>query len=247
MTLTEPLSSLSASAPVQDTVQPVAFPVLSQSLPILTTNPRPNLKRQDTSASYNPPALPMTYHWQTFVPQAQRGPQFEDSLLLGYRPHTRLSRWRIREIERQKEMDRIAAPYLARLQEVSRRKKVEAEARALAGQQKAARAKEEQAWSWWDFLREGEKMKEVEHQQPSEKNQTRKNVSPRRKRLGRSKPYTIPHPATRSPRRAHAMPGGFDSDDLMSDHHTTVSSDVGKLWKDVRSVVDAGYRLWTQC
>jgi hypothetical protein len=170
-------------------------------------------------------------------------------------------------------MDQIAEPYIAHLREVSRQKKVEAEARALARQQKVDRAKEEQEKALRDFLRENEKkvqkeLKEIERQQRSEaKRQTRRDarekrrrrrstentppegkeaevpVSPHRKSSGRPKPYSIPHPATRSPRRSHAMPGGFDSDDLTSDQ-TGVASDV--LWKGLRSAADMGFRLWTQ-
>lgn len=269
MRSTRLLLSLSASAPVQDTLQPVAFPVLSQSLPAFATGPCLIPERREPSALYNHPpfpALPETYHPPMFVPQARRRPEVEDSLLWQYHLRTRIPRWRIREIERQREMDRIAEPYLARLREVSDQKKVEAVARALAGRQKADQIKEEQGRSWWAFLGEDEKVKEVERQQRSDKKQTMKGapekrrrrksdedappvgqepVSPRRKRMGRPKPYTIPHPAARSPRRSHVMPGGFDSDDLTSDHRATVTSDVGTLWEDLRSVVDAGYRLWT--
>jgi hypothetical protein len=166
-------------------------------------------------------------------------------------------------------MDKIAAPYIARLEEVYRREKAEAEARALADKQRLSRADEERGKSWWGFLRRNRK--EVERQQRSEeRRQTRGkslemrrrgkygenappegleqevSVSPRRRSSGRSKPYSIPHPATRSSRRSHVMPGGFDFDDLAPCHQTSVFSDVDALWKGLRSVVDAGYRLWTQ-
>lgn len=170
-------------------------------------------------------------------------------------------------------MDRIAEPYIARLREVSRQKKANADARALAGKERVNRTKEEPEKSLRGFLREDEKkaqreLKEVERQQRSEeKRQARKDareerkrrrsaekmspeaqgtevsISPRRKSSGRSKPYSIPRPATRSPRHSHVMPGGFDSDDLTSDQ-TGVNSDA--LWKGLRSAVDVGRSLWTQ-
>lgn len=206
------------------------------------------------------------------VPQAQQRPFPGSSFIWQYRPCPPVPRWRIRENERQREMDRIAEPYLLRLQEISRQK---AEARALAGEKKTDNANE-QGKSWWKFLRQDEKkvqkeLKEAERQQRSEeKRQTRKDslekrrrrksnentqpedleaegsVSPRRKRTSRSKPYSIPHPVTRSPRRSHTMPGGFDSDDLTSGHQTSVACDAHGLWKDFRSAIDEGYRLWTQ-
>lgn len=221
------------------------------------------------------PALAEAYCRPMFAPQAQRRPEFED-IFARFHRRTRLSSWRVREIERQREMDLIAEPYLARLREVSLRKKAEAEARALAGKKKTERDDEERGKSWWDFLREDEKkvrkeLTAAERQQRSEeRRQTRKNsrekrrhsssgenalpegqergvsVSPRRKSTGRSKPYSIPHPSTRSPRRSHTMPGGFDSDDLRLGRQTSVVSDIDALWKGLVSVVDAGYRLWTQ-
>ena len=169
-------------------------------------------------------------------------------------------------------MDRIAEPYLAHLREVSRQKKVKTEARALVGRQRADRAEDEPEKSLGEFSREGSKkaqkeLKEIERQQRSEeKRQARKDarekrrrrksaenmppegretdvsVSPRRKSSGRSKPYSIPHPATRSPRRSHVMPGGFDSDDMMSDQ-TGDASDV--LWNGLKTAVHMGYKLWT--
>ena len=168
-------------------------------------------------------------------------------------------------------MDRIAEPYLIRLREVSLRKKAEAEARALAEKQKADRVSEERGRSWWDFWREDEKkalkeLTEVERQQRSEERRQRRKdprekgirsesdenappkvlgqgapVSSRRKSTGRSKPYSIPHPATRSPRRSHIMPGGFEPEDLTPGHQTGV---VPNIWEGLRSVVDVGYRLW---
>ena len=168
-------------------------------------------------------------------------------------------------------MDRIAEPYLAHLREVSRQRKVETEARALVGRQRAGRAEGEPEKSLGEFPREDGKkarkeLKEVERQRRSEeKRQARKiarekrrrrksaenmppegretdvSVSPRRKSSGRSKPYSIPHPATRSPRRSHVMPGGFDSDDLTSDH-SGVAYDL--LWTGLKTAVHMGYRLW---
>ena len=171
-------------------------------------------------------------------------------------------------------MDQIAEPYLARLREVSRQKKVETEAYAFAGKQRAGRAKEERDKSLRDSPRETEKkkaqkeLKEIERQQRSEeRRQARKDaregrrrrksaenvppegqeawtsVSPRRKSSDRSKPYNIPHLATRSPRRSHVMPGGFDSDDLASDQNG-VASDA--FWEGLRSAVDMGFRFWMQ-
>ena len=174
-------------------------------------------------------------------------------------------------------MDQIAEPYIARLREVSRRKKDEADARALAGQQKADRANEEQDKSLRGSLRENENeaqkgLREIERQQRSEtRRQTRKDanggrrrrksaentppesqgvglsVSPRPKSSGRSKPYSIPRPATRSPGRSerlHVMPGGFDSDDLTFDQTGNAASDA--FWKGLRSAADMGFGLWTQ-
>lgn len=141
-------------------------------------------------------------------------------------------------------MDRIAEPYLARLREISLQKKAEAEARALTGKEKMDQTDEEQERSWWDFLRREEKkalkdLTEIERQQrsedrreamrdgkrsnlgenaPSDSLEKEVSVSARRKRTGRSKPYRIPHPATRSPRRSNTMPGGFGSDDLTLSH-----------------------------
>jgi len=171
-------------------------------------------------------------------------------------------------------MDRIAEPYVTRLREVSRQKKVDAEARAFAEQQRADQAEDEPESSLRHSSREDEKkarkeLKKIERQQRSEeKRQARKDAREERrrrkaaedtsdlrgvqetegrrksKRSGRSKPYSIPPPETRSPRRMHAMPGGFDSDDLTSDQ-TSLTSDA--LWKGLRSAVDMGYRLWMQC
>ena len=167
-------------------------------------------------------------------------------------------------------MDQIAERYITRLREVSRQKKVDAETRALPKQQGTDRVEESGNPSRY-FLEEDEKaqkeLKKVECRQRSkEKKQARKNAREerrckkyaentsdslrvrgtevRRKSSGRSKPYSIPHPATRSPRRLHTMPGGLDSDDLTSEH-TCLTSDA--LWKGLRSAVDVGYRLWTRC
>ena len=171
-------------------------------------------------------------------------------------------------------MDQIAEPYLARLREVSRQKKANAEARAFTGRQKADRAKEEQDNRLRNSSRGTEKkkaqkvLKEVERQQRcEERRQARKDaregrrrrksaenvppegqeagisVPPRRRSSDRSKPYTIPHPTTRSPRRSHVMPGGFDSDDLTSDQ-TGVVPDA--FWEGLRSAVDMGYRFWME-
>jgi len=170
-------------------------------------------------------------------------------------------------------MDQVAEPYITRLREVSRQKKVDAEAGALAEQQKTDQAEDESETSLRHPSREDEKkarkeLKKIERQQRSEeRRQARKSAREERrrrraaedtsdsrgvretegrrksKRLGRSKPYNIPSPATRSPRRMHAMPGGFDSDDLTSGQ-TSLTSDA--LWKGLRFAVDMGYRLWTQ-
>lgn len=258
-------------------MRPVVLPVLAQTLPAFATSSRPDLQRRESNVfckQLPQPTLAETRCRPMSTPQAQQPPQLGSSFVWRYRPCPRVPRWRIRENERQKEMDRIAEPYLLRLQEISRQKN-EAEARALAGQQKTGKAKE-QGKSWWDFLREDEKkvqkeLKAVERQQRSEeKRQTRKDsrekrrrrksdentqpegleqegfISPGRKRTSRSKPYNIPHPVTRSPRRSHIMPGGFDSDDLTLDHQTSVACDAHGLWKDFKSAVDEGYRLWTQ-
>lgn len=257
---------------MQDTVQPAVFPIVTQLLP---TYPFPNPQREEPNWFQPPPASAPaeTYRCPMFVPEAQQRPELEDSFAWWFHPRTRLPSWRIREIERQREMDRIAEPYIARLQEVSRQKKVETEARALAGRQKTDRAKEEQDKPLRGSSRENEKkvrkeLREIERQQRSEtKRQTRKDaregrrcrrstentppegqetevsVSPRRKSSGRPKPYSIPHPATRSPRRSHIMPGGFDSDDLTSDQ-TGIASDA--FWKGLRSAVDMSFGVWTQ-
>lgn len=246
---TNRLNSLSASAPLQNIMQPAVFPVLSHSLPAFTTIPTypgPDCQRQESTFFHHPhPSTPPeTYYYPTFVPRAQQRIDPDESFAWWFHPRPRLSRWLIREMERQREMDRIAEPYLARLREISRQKKAEAEACALAGQERTNRAQEEQGKSWWDFLREDGKkaqkeLKEVERQQRSEeKRQARKNareertrrksrenaqpegqepeasVSPRRRSTGRAKPYSIPPPASRSPRRSYFMPGGFH--DLIS-------------------------------
>ena len=244
------MSSLSGSAPVQNIMHlppTQSFPTLAEAYP-------------------RPMFIPVFSIRQRSGVEHIFGP--------GSHHHTHLSSWRLREIERQREMDRIAEPYLAHLREVSRRKKAEAEACALAGKQKTDRAREKRRGSWWSFLRKDERKRvkgltDVERQQRSEeRRQTGKtsrqkrgsyksgkialpqdlglevSVSPRRKNKSRSKPYSVPKPATRSPRRSHAMPGGFDSDDLTQDHQTGVVSDVGGLWKGLRSVVEVGYRLW---
>jgi len=260
-------------------MQPAVLPALAQSLPTFTPTPAYhglNPQREEPNRFQPPPpsAPAEAYYCRPmFVPQVQQRPGREDSFAWWFHPRTRPPSWRTREIERQREMDRVAEPYLARLREVSRQKKAETEAHALAGQQKADRAKEERDKPLRDSLRGNEKkaqkeLKEVEHQQRSEeRRQARKDaregrkrrrsaenvppggqetevsVPPRRKSSGRSSPYNIPHPATRSPRRSHVVPGGFDSDDLTSDQ-TGVTPDV--LWKGLRSAVDVGFRLWMQ-
>ena len=254
-------------------MQPAVLPVLAQSLPSFTTIPAYsslNPQRREQTWIHPPPVLVETYHRPMFVPQVQPRPEFGDTFAWWFHPRARLPSWRVREIERQREMDRIAEPYITRLREVSRQRKVDAEARALAGQQRTDRA-EESGNHLRYFFGEGEKkaqkkLKEIDCQQRSEeKRQARKDgrekrrrrkfaentsdspgvrgTEVRRKSSGRSKPYSIPHPATRSPRRLHVMPGGFDSDDLTSDQ-TNLTSDA--LWKGLRTAVDMGYRLWAQ-
>jgi hypothetical protein len=256
-------------------MQPADLPVLAQSFPAFTpisAYPCLNPQREEPEWLHpSPPSAPAksSYRRPTFVPQAQQRPGLEDSFAWWFHPCPRVPSWRIRELERQREMDRIAEPYITRLREVSRQK-VEAEARALAGQQKADRTKEEQEKALRVSLRENEKkaqkeLKEFERQQRSEaKRQARRDfreerrrrkstentppedqevgvsVSPRRKSSGRPKPYSIPHPARRSPRRSHTMPGGFDFDGLTSDHSGVVSD---ALWKGLTSAVDVGLRL----
>jgi len=208
-----------------------------------------------------------------FVSQVRQRPELEDTFAWWFPPRTRLPSWRAREIERQREMDQIAEPYLARLREVSRQKKADAEARAFAGQQRAYRARDEPDKPLRDSSRKTEKkrqkeLKEVERQQRSEdRRQARKDaqegrrrrksaenvppegqeagisVPPRRRSSDRSKPYSVPHPASRSPRRSHVMPGGFDSNDLTSDQ-TSVVTDA--FWEGLRSTVGIGFRLWVQ-
>ena len=238
--------SLSLSAPVENTIRPVVPPVLAQSFLTFTAGPGPNRRvRGPSTLGKPPPALAEPYHRPIFVPQAQQRSEIEDILARWPQRCKRLPSWRIREIERQREMDKIAEPYLVRLREVSHQKKVEAEARAFAGKRKTYEVNNEPRKSWWDFSREDEQkikkeLTEVKRQQRSEeRRQTRKNsrekmgrsnsnknappedleqevsVSPRRKSAYRSNPYSVPHPTTRTPRRSHIMPGGLDSDDLM--------------------------------
>jgi hypothetical protein len=247
--------------------------VLAQSLPSSTAIPARsglNPRQREQSWPHPPPALAEAYCRPTFVPQAQPRPELEKPFAWWLHP---LPRWRAREIERQEEMDRIAEPYIARLREVSRQKKVDAEARALAGQQTKDRAEDSGSpirYSFGENEKKAQKeLKEVERQQRiEEKRQARKDAreerrrrrsaekntpdSPRvrgkeagRKSSGRSKPYSIPHPATRSPRRLHVMPGEFGSDDLTSDQTCLISD--APLWRGLKSTVGMGYRLWTQC
>lgn len=256
-------------------MEPVVLHTLAQSLPAF---PGPNLRQERPSWLHPLPPFSLaetSYRRPMFVPRVQQLPELEGSFARWFQPRAHLPRWRIHEIERQREMDRIAEPYIARLREVSHQKKIEAKVRALDGRQKTNRADEGQHKSLKDMLREDEKkvqkeLKEVERQQWSEeKRQARKNareerrrkksaenlpsegqepavsVSPLRKRSDRPKPYIIPHPTTRSPRRSHVMPGGFGSDDLTLDRTTTATSDA--FWKNLKSAVDMGYRLvWTQ-
>jgi len=251
-------------------MQPTVLPVLAQSLPAFPAIPvhsGPYPQRQEQDWSHPPRASAQTsYPHHTFISLIQQREDLENIFASWFHPRPRLSNWRIREIERQKEMDQIAEPYIARLREVSRQKKADAEARALAGQQRADQAKKESGDPLRHIFEEDEKktqkkLKEIERQQRSEeKRQARRRrrstentlsevqetevrISPRRRSSGRSKPYSIPHPATRSPRRSHVMPGGFGSDDLTSDQTGLTSDD---LWKGLRSAVDLGYRLWTQ-
>ena len=251
-------------------MQPTTLPVLAQSLPAFTTVPTScdlGPQQQEQNWFHPSPALAQTsYPRPTFASQVQPRPELGNIFAWWFYPQQRPSSWRIREIERQREMDRIAEPYITRLQEVSRQKKVDAEARALTGQQRAGQAKKGSEGPSGYLLVEDEKrarkeLKEIERQQRSEEKrqarrrrkstehtfpevqETEASVSPRRRSSGRSKPYSIPHPATRSPRRSHLMPGGFDSDDLTSDQ-TGLAPDV--LWKGLRFAVDMGYRLWMQ-
>ena len=253
-------------------MDPAVFPILAQSFSTFPTSPRPNSPQREpnTFNRYPAPPLAETYHFPGF---AQKQPELEDIFPHIFRRPVRLSSWRIREIERQREMDRIAEPYLARLREVSRQKKAQAEARALAGKQKEDQANGDRRKSRRGSLREDEKkamkeLTEVKRQQRSEeRRQLRKNTrekrrhsksgenpspeglerSSRRQSPGRSKPYSIPHPETRSPRRSCFMPGGFDSGDLTQDCQTSFASDVDAFWKCLRSAVDVGYRFWTRC
>lgn len=265
-TSTKLLFSLSTSAPVQNITQPVVLPVFAAAPANSSLNPQ----RQEQNWFHPPSTLAeISCRRPVFAPRAQPQAELENTFAWLFHPRPRLPSWRAREIERQREMDRIAEPYITRLREVARQKKVDAEARALTGQQRTDRAKEEPENPLKRFFEEDEKkaqkeLKEVERQQRSEeKRQARKdareerrrrksveNTPPevreteaRRKNSGRSKPYSIPRPATRSPRRSHVMPGGFDSDDLTSDQ-TGLTSDA--LWKGLKSAVDVGYRLWTQ-
>ena len=253
-------------------MQPTVLSTLAQSLPPFTTVPGLNPQQKEQKWLHPHPAPAETHRRPAFVPQVQPRPEFEDTLTWWFRSRPSLpSSWRVREIERQREMDRIAEPYIARLQEVSRQKKVDAEACALAGQQRKERAEEGSGNPSRYFLEEDKKkaqkeLKEIERQQRSEeKRQARKGAreerrrrksaentsgSPgvretevRRKSPSRSKPYSIPHPAIRSPRRSHVMPGGFDSDDLASDQTGLTSDD---LWKSLKSAVGMGYRFWMQ-
>ena len=231
-----------------------------------------NPQQQEQNWFCPPPALAETYPHPTFVPQVRLRPGLE-STVWWFHPPPRVPRWRVREIERQRKMDQIAEPYIARLREVSRQKKVDAEAGALAEQQGTDQTEDEPENSLRHSSREDEKkarkeLKKIECQQRSEeRRQARKDAREERrrrraaedasalrgvretegrrksKRSGRSKPYNIPPPATRSPRRMHAMPGGFDSEDLTSDQ-TRLTSDA--LWRGLRFAVDMGYRLWTQ-
>jgi len=160
----------------------------------------------------------------TLVPQPQQRSELDDILARQSRPSTRLPSWRIREIERQREMDQIAEPYLARLREISLQKKAEAETRALTGKEKMDQTDEEQERSWWDFLRREEKkalkdLTEIERQQRSEDRREARRDG-KRSNPGENAPSDsrIPHPATRSPRRSNTMPGGFGSDDLTLSH-----------------------------
>ena len=259
-------------------MQPAVLPVLAQSLPTINPHPTyPGLSSQPEEPYWAlppPPSAPAeaSYRRPMFVPQVQQRPGPEEDFAWWLQPLARLPNWRVRELERQREMDLIAEPYLARLREVSRQKKAKGDARALAGEQKVNRAKEERSEPLKDSLREKEKkarkeLKEAERQQrseerrqtrkdaredrrrrrsaenvPPEGQETRVSASPRRKSSGRSKPYSIPNPATRSPRRSHVMPGGFDVDTLTSGQ-TCVSPDA--FWGSLRSAVDMGFRLWT--
>ena len=248
-------------------MEPVALPALAHTLPAAPTSSGPCPRRQEQNWLRVPSALAEDSYHTTFVPQIQPRQRLENPPLWWFQPCPRVPRWRIREIERQKEMDRIAEPYITRLREISHQKKADAEARALSGRQRIDKEKSEKPLS---HLRGEDKavrggVKEVGLQQrPEEKKQARKDAHEARRRrrsaddaprevqetegrrkssFHRPKPYTIPHPATRSPRRLHAMPGGLDSDDLAWDQ-TDFTSDV--LWKGLRSAVDVGYRLLAQ-
>ena len=261
---------------MQNATRLVTLPALAQSF---TTIPYQNSQQQVRNTFNNPPTLAAIYGLPVCVPQARRRPD-HDGTSTGRPNLQRLSPprpfgWRIREIERQQEMDRIAVPYFARLREVSRQKKSEAEARALVGNQKADRASGEQGESWWHFFWADKKVQKertkAERQQRSEERRQTRNrsldknrrnksgestqpegleqeapASPRRKNAGRSKPYSVPHAATRSHRLSQIMPGGFNFDEPAPCHQTGIFPDSDSLWKGLRFFVDVGYRLWTQ-
>ena len=161
---------------------------------------------------------------------------------------------RLREVSRQKKADAVARASAGQ-QKVDRAK--EEQDKPLRDSSRRTEKKKAQ-----------KELKEVERQKRSEdRRQARKDagerrrrrksaenippegqevgvsVPPRRRSTDRSKPYSIPHPATRSPRRLHVMPGGFDSNDLTSDQ-TGVATDA--FWEGLRSAVDMGFRFWME-
>lgn len=241
-------------------MEPVVLPALAHTLPAIPTSPDPYPQQQEQNWVHVPPALAEASHRASFVPQIQPRQELENSLIWWFQPRPRVSRWRIREMERQKEMDRIAEPYITRLREVSRQRKTDSEARALSGQQRVYRTKEESEDPLGHlFGKEGKKarkgLKEIELGKDTHEarrcrrsadgvsREVQETEGRRKSSYHRPKPYTIPHPATRSPRRLHAMPGGLDSDDLAWDQ-TGFTPDV--LWKGLRSAVGVGYRLLAQ-
>ena len=266
-------------------MQPAVLPFLTQSLPnfapVPTYNDTNSQRGEVNWTQLPPPSTPTenSHYRPIFAPQVRQRPGFEEDFAWWLRAYNRPSSnrpysWRVEETERQREMYQAVEPHIARLREVSRQKRVMAEARVFAGQQKAKLAKEEGGKPFRDSSRGDEKkkaqkqLKEIERQERSEaRRQARKDsrderrrrdstgntqpegqevevpVSPRRKSPRRSKPYSIPHPATRSPRRSPVMPGGFDLDDLTS-ARTSVTTDA--FWNGLQSAVYLGIRLWTQ-
>jgi len=120
----------------------------------------------------------------------------------------------------------------------TKKKKAQKELKEIGRQQRS----EERRQARKD-AREGRRRRKSAENVPPEGQEAWTSVPPRRKSSDRSKPYSVPHPATRSPRRSHVMPGGFDSDDLTSDQ-TGVVTDA--FWEGLRSAVDMGFGFWMQ-